>query len=392
MKRLLFYAVLILVFSSCSKNEVDPDLPQDDTVSEPSLTFAEAQQVRQQALAEWYTEMAARLAENEELSAIHQDDLEMNYAYTIYGEEPEGGHSLWISLHGGGGAPAEVNDEQWANQQVLYHPAEGIYLCPRAPWDAWNMWFKRPIDSLFEELITTMVVLHGVNPDKVYLMGYSAGGDGVWRLAPRLADHWAAAAMMAGHPGDVELVNVRNLPFTLWVGQYDSDYDRNEEVRGKGFVLRRLHNADPDGYVYECHVVPGKGHWMDLEDAAALPWMAQFTRKSYPERIVWQQEEVLRKSFYWLRAPESELERGKKVVVSVNDNLVNIEQCDYSRLTMYFSDKFVDLDKPIKVVKGNVVLFEGSLARHESMIRKTLSQRNDPSYMFDCELTVKIEN
>jgi dienelactone hydrolase len=27
-----------------------------------------------------------------------------------------------------------------------------------------------------------------VNPNKVYVMGYSAGGDGVWRLAPRMAD------------------------------------------------------------------------------------------------------------------------------------------------------------------------------------------------------------
>jgi poly(3-hydroxybutyrate) depolymerase len=49
-------------------------------------------------------------------------------------------------------------------------------------------------------------------------MGYSAGGDGVFQIAPRMADHWAAAAMMAGHPGDAAALNLRNLPFTIFMG------------------------------------------------------------------------------------------------------------------------------------------------------------------------------
>ena len=40
--------------------------------------------------------------------------------WTIYGDEPSDGRSLYISLHGGGGAPAEVNDSQWDNQKKLY--------------------------------------------------------------------------------------------------------------------------------------------------------------------------------------------------------------------------------------------------------------------------------
>ena len=44
------------------------------------------------------------------------------------------------------------------------------------------------------------VINEDVNPNKVYLLGYSAGGDGVYQLAPRMADRWAAAAMMADSP------------------------------------------------------------------------------------------------------------------------------------------------------------------------------------------------
>ena len=41
-----------------------------------------------------------------------------------------------------------------------------------------------------------------VNPNKVFMSGYSAGGDGTYHLGPMLADWWAGAAMMAGHPND----------------------------------------------------------------------------------------------------------------------------------------------------------------------------------------------
>ena len=44
------------------------------------------------------------------------------------------------------------------------------------------MWFKPHITPLFDQLIET-VVKHRVNPDKVYVLGYSAGGDGVYQSA-----------------------------------------------------------------------------------------------------------------------------------------------------------------------------------------------------------------
>ena len=106
----------------------------------------------------------------------------MRWLKKTFGEAPPEGHSLWISMHGGGGTTAEVNDGQWQNQIRLYQPAEGIYVAPRAPTDAWNLWHEAHIDPMFQRLIEDYVALRGVNPNKIYLMGYSAGGDGVWQL------------------------------------------------------------------------------------------------------------------------------------------------------------------------------------------------------------------
>mgnify|MGYP001539272455 FL=1 len=115
---------------------------------------------------------------------LELNNLRMPFWYAVYGEKPSSGRSLYISLHGGGNVPAEVNDQQWENQKGLYRPAEGVYMVPRSAVNDWNMWLRPHIDTLFEMIIRMAVVMEDVDPDKVYLMGYSAGGDGVYRMAP----------------------------------------------------------------------------------------------------------------------------------------------------------------------------------------------------------------
>src|SRR5262249_51326858 len=73
----------------------------------------------------------------------------MPFFFKTLGKKPEAGWSLWISRHGGGGAPKEVNDSQWENQKKLYSVEEGIYLAPRAPTNPWNLWHEPHIDRLF---------------------------------------------------------------------------------------------------------------------------------------------------------------------------------------------------------------------------------------------------
>lgn len=228
------------------------------------------------------------------------DTLQMPILYRTFGESPAEGRSLYISMHGGGNAPKALNDQQWKNQIYLYTPEEGVYIAPRAPFDDWNMWFRPQMDQFFEMLILAAVAEFNVNPDKVYLLGYSAGGDGVWRMAPRMADRWAAASMMAGHPGEASQLNLRNLPFMIWMGELDGAYNRNTLAVQKGKVLDSLQLADKDGYVHETHIIQGSGHWMNRVDTAAIAWMAQYRRNPYPERVVWRQEETVRGSMYWL--------------------------------------------------------------------------------------------
>ena len=358
--------------------------------SERALSAQASQQMAAMLKEAWKDSLRTAFAETLASQRLQIDTLTMPLHSELIGDEPADGRALFISLHGGGGAPKALNDSQWQNQWRLYHPANSVYLCPRAPVDAWNMHFIGGIDDFYRRIIQMAVACFNVNPNKVYLMGYSAGGDAVWRMAPRMADTWAAASMMAGHPGDVSLLNLRNTPFMIWCGEQDAAYDRNKRCQERINEMDSLHRADADGYIFEGHIVKGKGHWMDLEDAAAVEWMARHERNPYPTKIVWRQEEELHQHFYWLTAPKEELARGKEVRAELQGNTINILRCDYTELTIGLNDEMADLDKPVKIVHQGRTLFKGKAKRHASTLRNTLAERGDPAYMFPTQVVVRV--
>ena len=234
--------------------------------------------------------------------------------------------SLFLSMHGGGRAPAEVNDSQWRNQVKLaerYRPSNAVYVAPRAPADSAAMWSVPAVDACFDRLIETMIVLENVDPDQVYLMGYSAGGDGAYQLAPRFADRLAAAAAMAGHPNDSSPLGLRNLPFTIHVGQNDRAYGRNNVAVTWRDKLTALKSDDPAGYEHVVHVHEGKGHWMDMEDREAIPWMQAFRRQPLPQRVVWRQGHATHPRFYWLAAAADSVHVGDEVEASRDGSTID---------------------------------------------------------------------
>ena len=356
------------------------------------IAKAEVPLIGERLKREWMKTTRARLGLYYRARTLTHNGVSMPLWWIVYGDKPADGYSLFISLHGGGGTTQEVNNQQWENQKHLYRPQQAVYVAPRAPWNLWNMWCHEGIDPLYEQLIQMCVAFEGVNPDKVYLMGYSAGGDGVWRMAPRMADSWAAASMMAGHPGDVSLLNLRNLPFMIWCGEHDAAYNRNTLAAQRGLQMDSLQQHDPTGYVHQTHIIKGAGHWMNRVDSAAVPWMQQFRRNPYPKQIVWRQAEVVKPYFYWLGAPQHELAPGKMVRASIHGNQVDITACDYSSLTIYLNDDLVDLDKAVAIKYGKRLLFRGRVRRKESTMRQTLTQRNDWAYMFPAMVKVNVES
>ena len=352
------------------------------------LTKKEAEAESQRLWQACLRDLSAGLKNEWDAKEIRAGSKVLRLKVKVSGGKPVDGRSLYISMHGGGNATKELNDQQWNNQIRLYSPKEGVYVAPRAPTNTWNLWHEAHIDTLFDRLIEAAVALEGVNPNKVYLMGYSAGGDGVYQLAPRMADRWAAAAMMAGHPNEASPRNLRNIGFAIHMGALDSAYNRNEIARKWGLVLDSLRKADPQGYQHVVQLHEGRGHWMNREDSVAVPWMASFRRNPLPDRVVWKQDDVNHYSFYWLAVPVESAKTGGEVVVSRTGNVLNVEKNYSDTLIIRLNDKMMDLDKPLTVRYLGREIYKGKVQRLRQVIERTIQERKDRDLIFSSELVI----
>ncbi|MCL3782575.1 alpha/beta hydrolase [Prolixibacteraceae bacterium JC049] len=355
-----------------------------------ALTKADALKAEKEILTTCANDLRPELEKSWNDKTISYKEFEMPLKYKIFGEAPADGRSLYISMHGGGGAPKAVNDQQWNNQIRLYTPEEGVYVAPRATTDSWDLWHRPQIDPMFDQIIQAAVILEGVNPNKVYVMGYSAGGDGTYQIAPRMVDRWAAASMMAGHPGDASPLNLRNIGFSVWMGEHDKAYRRNEIAAEWGVKLDKLQAADPEGYKHECHIVKGKGHWMERQDSVAVPWMATFTRNPFPKKLIWKQDNELHPKMYWVGVPKADRTKEGKIIATYNGNTINIEETNYKHVQLFLNDQMMNLDEPVKVTYNGQKIFNEKVNRTIGTIYATQAKRFDPKMVFTAQIDLTL--
>ncbi len=381
-----------------------PAASRPPLASEPfasvALTKMEGGEARTLLLADYSAQLkAARTAEvgatETVAKTVTAGGVGMKYYAAKRGNKPATGWNLFISMHGGGDTDAATNDQQWQNQIALvsgYDPKNAIWVAPRAPTNEWNMWFKSDIDALFERLVQDLIAFEGVDPNHVYLNGYSAGGDGAYQLGTRMADSWAGVGMSAGHPNDASPLSLRDTAFAVHVGGNDTAFDRNKKAAEWGMLLDGLAQADPGGYVHQWQVHDGLPHWMNLADAVSIPFLQSHAREPLPKKVVWRQASTLRSRFYWLAVQPSDVASGSELTAAYEGQSVELSRVQgVSRLRVRVSDAMLDQDRPVVVNMAQKQLFNGVVPRTIRVLYTTLAERGDPALVFSGELTVDLK-
>ena len=378
----LIFIILVIITSCSSNNKNGP--------SNTGLSKSETNIYIKNSYDEFKAEIIADRKKEMDSRVITVNGVKMKFELKFYGKKPKEGWSLYFSLHGGGRTEPAVNEKQWVRHQTLYEVEQGIVFIPRSPTNTWNMWHQDHIDPLLNRAIQNMIMLYEVNPNKVYLMGYSAGGDGVYQLAPRMADRFAAAAMMAGHPNETSPLGLRNLPFTIHMGENDTPYNRNKvatEWKGK---LKDLRNNDPEGYPHLVSIHQDKGHWMELLDTVAITWMSRYRRNPFPKKVVWKQDDVTHNRFYWLR-DENPTERSL-IVASIEGQTIQIDSASVSDFIIMLNDSLIDMDKSVIVKYDGKEIFNTIVPRASSTILKSIREYGDPKSVYYGEISVSLKN
>lgn len=408
---------------STSDDKTLDDKTSDDILESSEETDIEA--LRDEVLNSYNSKIASR--EGELFSGkIKIDGQTMKIAAFKIGKPDNNGYPLYIALHGGGVEDDSVADEQFEVMQDYYNNVieSGIYVVPHSLNSQFDEHYLPEAFMFYDRIIEDAIAFYDVDPNRVYLMGFSSGGDGTYANAPKISDRLAAANMSAGFPNTHKLENLYNLPFCVQVGENDAAFDRNIHAMEYDGWLDECNEMYGGGFVHDTFIHVGGTHnefWTDVFNdeqeiikpkafgktsyktsdyttarTGAVQWMNQYTRNPVPERIVWATSEHAgnRDSYalYWLDR-DGYLENT--VIVASYDkskNSINIEKCDAKKgtLKIYLNQDMVDLNDEVKViVLGKEYTVKPIISKQ--VMESTLKARGDYSYMFDAEIDITFD-
>ena len=349
-------------------------------------------------------------------SAMTFGDAVMRYYVKVIGSKPQEGYPLYIAMHGGGSSDTpDMNDDQWNDMKSYYADVDcGVYVAVRGVRDTWDTHFNPESYPLYDRLIQYMILLHDVNPNRVYLEGFSAGGDGVYAVSPRMPDRFAAVNMSSGHPNGIPLYNLYNLPIQLQAGEYDTDYNRNTVTAEYGMQLDSL-QLDYGGFEHRTLIHTDCGHnyndwgrdpipvmrdptqWLlngdrSSEDVDSFPpdYMNAFVRNPLPSNVMWDLSTRANtretETFYYLSAP---YETNMGFITAMYDRTLNVLYIQSNDLNGPFSlllnENMVDFSRPISL-QVNENITDLVITPDRAILVATTYDRGDPFYQFEAEL------
>jgi hypothetical protein len=306
------------------------------------------------------------------------------YAIRKVGKRPANGWPLFIALHGGGGAPKELNDSQWRDMQRYYRDQADVtgyqYLALRAPNDTWNGFYDNYVPPLVINLIRQQLLFGDVDADKVYVMGYSHGGYGAFFVGPKIPDRFAAIHSSAAAPtdGTISPKALRNTPFSFMVGEFDNAYGRRKRCEAFDEAIRKLKEQDPDGYPVKMELKNGFGHG-GLPDRDKIKDLYPFTRSVAPRQLSWELTDPVIHHFFWLSVREPA--KGQVIEATVRDNTVRITTRNIKLFDVCLDSRLIDFSRPVSVVlDGKTRTLE---ARPQLLtLCQSMLERGDPELAF----------
>lgn len=310
------------------------------------------------------------------------------YVLKTVGTRPAHGWALFIAMHGGGGAPKEVNDSQWKIMETHYkeHPEAGgyLYLALRAPNDTWNGFYDVYVYPLIANLVKEFTLYGDVDPNKVFIMGYSHGGYGAFAIGPKEPDLFAAIHASAGAPTDGETVarTLRTTVFTCMVGGLDTAYGRLDRDKKFTSDVAALRGDRHDIYPVAVDIADGVEH-PNLNDRDKVAVMYPAVRNPVPREVTWLMTDDVIHDFFWLRTDDPA--KTREIDATCRDNTVTVTTTGGGTATALLDSRLVDFDKPVTfVVDGKTTT--AKLTPSVKTLAETLLRRGDPDLAFTVEV------
>jgi hypothetical protein len=258
------------------------------------------------------------------------------------------------------------------------------YLALRAPNDTWNGFYDDYVPPLVVNLIRQFLLFGDVDPDKVYLIGYSHGGYGAFFIGPKVPDRFAAVHSSAAAPtdGTISAVCLRNTRFTFMVGDKDNAYGRRERCEKFAEIIRKLKEDNKGEFPVEFELKKGFGHG-GLPDRDKIKELYASTRNPMPRHITWEPTDGVITDFFWLSIPKPE--KGQSVDAVVRDNTVRLTTRKVARFDLCLDGRLIAFDKPLRIILDGTEQ-ELKVTPRLRTLCESLLERGDPELACTCRV------
>ena len=314
------------------------------------------------------------------------------YTVKTVGKRPANGWALFIAMHGGGGAPQELNDSQWRHMQIYYrdHPEMGgyIYVALRAPDNTWNGFYTGYAYPLMQNLLRQFMLFGDVDPNKKFIMGYSHGGYGAYAMGPKMPDYFAGIQASAAALADgASAITLRNTVFSTMVGAKDSMYGRSKHIVEFAKEIQELRGNRTDIYPVTVQVIAEHPH-SGLPDRDKIADLYPNVRNPVPHELTWRLSDHVIHDFFWLHTPTPEA--GKDFNVTCKDNHLTATT-ELTTASILLDSRLIDFRKKVTLeLNGKTTTFK--LKTSLKTLCETIQRRGDPELAFTAEFALPLES
>ena len=329
-----------------------------------------------------------------------QKNQTLRWYEEVIGSPSYGGYALFICLHGGGQGTAAMNDGQWKN--IIPFEKGGfqngtIAVACRGITNTWNLHFVNESYPAITRLIEDYIIFRGVDPNRVYLMGFSAGGDGTYALSQRIPHLLAACSPQGGHPNGVSTINICNCPIYLAAGEKDGAFKRNEVCVEYYKKIIEVVGGSP--HSFQCWKVPRKSFFngsksLSQTNETAFTFMYSHQRNPHPTDISLDTKTFLTplRNYYTQRGNTFyNIEVGKnpspiiQVQINYNNNVITVKEGSNFKINLV-SSLFRGGDVVTVIAGGKQTQYR--LQKDMNYAKNNMKLFCDPNYGYDSYITI----
>lgn len=303
--------------------------------------------------------------------------------------------SLLVILHSGGPS-SSVNDRTW-NALARHRDAPfDLIAMPRVWNDTTGAGWVREsgpvaVDAMIREIVRT----YPVDPNRVYLQGYSMGGYGACYIGSLAPDRFAALGVCAAgfSAGGARVANLMHVPVAIHIGENDHASDHVGSARRFKTLLDEAKQAMGGAYEYVYEEYAGTGHQLPPSaQTDTFRWMSDFVRDPAPEHVVWEpftsERYPTHKHYqYWLHLPQTR--SGMRIDARIEGNRITVETRKVREFTIFLNEDLVDLEKSVTVKVNGRQAFRGRPKPSLSAIVETYASREDEKMICSYRIDVK---